>query len=136
MTGEERSIITYRMQRAYETIEEAKMMLDAAHVNAYVNRLYYACFYAVSALLLTRNVSPSKHGYLRSLMHNEFVKTGLISKEMGRHFDLLFASRQEGDYADLVVFKADQVAPWLVPTQEFVSAIETLISNLLEKTPQ
>lgn len=29
MTGEERSIITYRMQRAYETIEEAKMMLDA-----------------------------------------------------------------------------------------------------------
>jgi len=86
MTGEERSIITYRMQRAYETIEEAKTMLAADHINAYVNRLYYACFYAVSALLLTRNVSTSKHGYLRSLMHKDFVKTGLMSNQMGAHF--------------------------------------------------
>lgn len=136
MTGEERSIITYRVQRAYEAIEEAKTLFDADHINAYVNRLYYACFYAVSALLLTKNVSTSKHGYLRSLMHKDFVKTGLISKEMGKHFDLLFASRQEGDYTDFVVFKADEVAPWLVPTQGFVSAIETLISNLLEEPPQ
>jgi len=136
MTGEERSIITYRMQRAYETIEEAKTMLAADHINAYVNRLYYACFYAVSALLLTRNVSTSKHGYLRSLMHKDFVKTGLMSNQMGAHFDKLFNSRQKGDYADFIVFKGDQVAPWLVPTQEFVSAIETLISNLLEETPQ
>lgn len=136
MTSEERSVITYRMQRAHETIEEAKMMIDAGHINAYVNRLYYACFYAASALLLTKEISTSKHGYLRSLMHKDFVKTGLISKEMGRHFDLLFASRQEGDYTDFVEFKTDQVAPWLVPTQKFISAIETLISNLLEETPQ
>lgn len=69
-------------------------------------------------------------------MHRDFVKTGLISKEMGKHYDLLFASRQEGDYTDFVVFKADQVAPWLAPTQEFISAIEALISNLLEEAAQ
>jgi len=136
MTNEERSIVTYRMQRACETIGEAKTMFDAGHMNAYVNRLYYACFYAVSALLLTKNVSTSKHGYLRSLMHKDFVKTGLISNEMGRHFDLLFNNRQKGDYADFIAFKANQVAGWLAPTQEFVSHIETLISNLLEETSQ
>ncbi len=132
MTAEERSVIKYRMQRAYNAIEEAKTMLDSGHVNAYVNRLYYACFYAVSALLLTKDVSTSKHGYLRSLMHRDFVKTGLISSEMGAHFDMLFNNRQKGDYADFIVFKAEQVAPWLAPTQEFVSAIESLISKLLE----
>lgn len=31
---------------------------------------------------------------------------------------------------------ANHVAPWLAPTQEFVSEIETLISNLLEETAQ
>ena len=134
MTSDERSIVTYRMQRAYEAIEEAGTMFDAGHINAYVNRLYYACFYSVSALLLVKDVSTSKHGYLRSLMHKDFVKTGLISNEMGRHFDLLFTSRQEGDYADFIVFKADEVAAWLARTQEFVSNIKTLISNLLEET--
>ncbi|HLB73218.1 MAG TPA: HEPN domain-containing protein [Sedimentisphaerales bacterium] len=132
MTAEERSVIKYRMQRAYETIEEAKTMFDSGHVNAYVNSLYYACFYAVSALLLTKDMSTSKHGYARSLMHRDFVKTGLISKEMGKHYDLLFASRQEGDYTDFVIFKAEQVASWLTSTQEFVSAVEILISKLLE----
>lgn len=130
MTSEERAVILYRMERAKEAIEEAKILFDSGHINSYVNRLYYACFYAVSALLLTRNISTSKHGHLRSLLHKEFVKTGLIPQEMGKHFDLLFNSRQEGDYADLVVFKADEVTDWLAQTGTFVSHFEVLISGM------
>jgi uncharacterized protein (UPF0332 family) len=130
MTKEERALIEYRMKRARETLDEAKMLFDGRHLNAYVNRLYYACFYAVSALLLTRDFSTSKHGYLRSLMHREFVKTGLIPKNMGTHFDLLFDNRHKGDYDDFVRFKAEEVAPWLERTQDFVNHIEALISKL------
>jgi len=130
MTKEERELIEYRMERARETLDEAKIMFDAGRINAYVNRLYYACFYAVSALLLTRDFSTSKHGYLRSLMHREFVKTGLIPKELGTHFDLLFDNRHKGDYDDFVRFKAEDVSGWLKQTQEFVRHIEGLISKL------
>jgi hypothetical protein len=130
MTKEERALIEYRMERARETIDEAKIMFDAGRINAYVNRLYYACFYAVSALLLTRNFSTSKHGYLRSLMHREFVKTGLIPKNIGKHFDLLFDNRHKGDYDDFVRFKAEDVAGWLEPTKQFVDYIDRLIQTI------
>lgn len=130
MTKEERALIEYRMERARETLGEARIMFDAGRINTYVNRLYYACFYAVSALLLMRNFSTSKHGYLRSLMHREFVKTGLIPKDLSRHFDVLFDSRLEGDYADFVRFKAEDVAGWLDKTQKFVDHIESLIPKL------
>lgn len=130
MTEEEKTLIAYRMKRARDAIEEAKMLFDAGHFNAYVNRLYYACFYAVSALLLTRDLSTSKHGYLRSLMHQEFVKTGLIPKELGKHFDLLFDSRLEGDYGDFARFNADEVTGWLEQTQKFVAHAEGLIPKL------
>ena len=106
------------------------MLFESGHLNAYVNRLYYACFYAVLALLLTRNISTSKHGYLRSLMHKEFVKTGVIPTEWGKHFDLLFDSRQEGDYGDLVVFKSEEVSEWLERTRIFVNHIEGVIIKL------
>lgn len=131
MTEEEKALITYRLERAREAIEEAKMLFDAGHINAYVNRLYYACFYAVSALLLTKNLSTSKHGYLRSLMHREFVKVGLIPKELGKHFDLLFDSRLEGDYGDFATFDADDVSGWLGPTQKFLAHAEALIPKLI-----
>ena len=63
-------------------------------------------------------------------MHREFVKTGLIPKELGRHFDLLFGSRIEGDYEDFTTFKADEVVGWLEQTQAFIKHIEGLISKI------
>jgi len=130
MTDEEKTLIAYRMERAHEAIDEAKMLFEAGHINLYVNRLYYACFYAVSALLLIKDFSTSKHGYLRSLMHREFVKTGLIPKELGKHFDLLFNNRLKGDYGDFARFKADDVTGWLEQTQKFVAHAEGLIPKL------
>jgi len=118
------------MERAREALAEAGLLLDAGHLNTCVNRLYYACFYAVSALLVTRGISTSKHGHLRSLLHRDFVKTGLIPAELGRHFDRLFSSRQEGDYADFVVFKADEIRPWLDESKAFVDYVEGLIARV------
>lgn len=130
MTNEEKALIAYRMERAKEAIIEAKTLFDAGLLNAYVNRLYYACFYAISALLLTKNLSSSKHSYLRSLMHREFVKPGLIPKELGKHFDLLFNNRMKGDYGDFVKFQVEAVKGWLDSTQKFVNHAENIIRGL------
>ena len=130
MNDATKALAGYRMERAREALKEAGLLLQAGHLNAYVNRLYYACFYAVSALLVTRGISTSKHGHLRSLLHRDFVKTGLIPTELGRHFDRLFSSRQEGDYADFVVFKADEVRPWLRETTAFVDYVDGLIARI------
>lgn len=124
-----RALALYRMERAHEALEEAGVLFETGHVNAYVNRLYYACFYAVSALLVTRGISTSRHGHLRSLLHRDFVKTGAIPTELGRHFDRLFSNRQEGDYADFVVFQAEEVRPWLDETRAFVDYIGGLLAN-------
>jgi uncharacterized protein (UPF0332 family) len=130
MTKERHALISYRMERARESLSEAQIMLDSGQINAHVNRLYYACFYAVSALLLTRDFSTSKHGYLRSLMHREFVKTGTIPKDLAKHFDVLFDSRLEGDYADFVHFEAEDVAGWLEKTKQFIDHVESLVTEL------
>jgi len=132
VTKEDEALVRYRIQRAYETLDEALLLFAAGHLNTYVNRLYYASFYAVYALLLTQKISTSKHTHLRSLLHRDYVKTGLIPVALGRHFDLLFDSRQESDYADFVTFKKDEVEPWLDKTKSFVTHVEQLIDNLIE----
>ena len=92
-TKEKRALIAHRLSCAKEALEEAALLMDAGHLRGYVNRLYYAGFYAVSALLMTRNISSSKHGYVRAKLHEEFVKPGIVPVEMGKHFDLLFNGR-------------------------------------------
>ena len=131
MTPEEQALVQYRLERAHEAIEEAKLLFGAGHLCTYVNRLYYACFYAMSALLLSRGLSTSKHTHLRALLHKEFIRPGTIPLEYGQLFDLLFNSRQKGDYSDLVVFQAGQVAGWLQQTQAFVEYVSGLASRQL-----
>ena len=130
MTEELKALARYRLQRAGEAIDEARLLFNAGHVNTYINRLYYAAFYAVSALLISSGESASKHSHLRSVFHREFVKTGLFPIETGKHFDLLFQNRQKGDYSDYIVFDAEEVQDWLEKTNQFVEQIQHYLSRI------
>ena len=132
MKEETKTLIKYRLNRSFEAIEEAKILLDGGYGNTYVNRLYYACFYSVSALLLSIGLTSSKHSGTRSLFHQSFIKPGLVAKEFGQLYDKLFDNRQKGDYADFVRFNIDEVRDWYVETTLFVKEMEKKISKEIE----
>lgn len=75
-------LIVYRIARANESMEDAHILAGAGRWNACVNRLYYACFYAISALLAHHGLSSSKHTGVRSLFNKQYVKTGKIPKNL------------------------------------------------------
>ena len=131
MKEETRTLVAYRLERARESLEEAKLLLDRGYGNTFVNRLYYACFYAVSALLLTRGLSSSKHSGIRSLFHQNIVKSGLVDLESGQLYDRLFDNRQKSDYADLVRFDTDEVGDWYNEARRFVDALEDIVKKEL-----
>lgn len=125
--GEE--LIRYRLSRAEETLEEARLLAENKHGNAAVNRLYYACFYAVLALLIRNGRYSSKHSGVRALFNIHFVKTGEVPKEMARIYNDLFERRQEGDYDDFIVFDAVDVQIWLSEAESFVRCISEWIQR-------
>jgi uncharacterized protein (UPF0332 family) len=48
MNMQERSeIVKYRITRAKETYNEVKLLIENEFWNGAINRLYYACFYAM-----------------------------------------------------------------------------------------
>jgi|GEM_PF-17392 len=109
MKPEERILIRYWLSRASESLEEADLLLSKGHLHSTVSRIYYACFYAVSALLLIEGQSSSRHSGVRALFDQLWVNTGRLPKEMGRLYRRLFEKRQESDYTDFVKFDAGDV---------------------------
>lgn len=134
MSEERETLTRYRIERARETLAEADLMAQADHWNACVNRLYYACFYAVTALLLKHSLSASRHSGVRSLLNRHFVRTGAITTELGLLYGDLFEGRQQGDYHDLVRFEEQQVRPWIPQAQRFVARIEELLQLSSKET--
>lgn len=115
-----KDLIVYRLQKGRETLEDAHILAEADRWNTCVNRLYYACFYAVSSLLAAKGLSSSKHSGVRSLFNRYYVKTGIVSKDMATIYNDLFERRQESDYADFVDFQEIQVKPLIAKAESFV----------------
>lgn len=123
MTSDEIEYVRFRLARTEETFEEAKIMLEKGHLYAVVNRLYYACFYAVSALLYSEGYSSSKHSGVRALFSRHWVNTGRISAEMGHFYRQLFERRQKGDYGDFVEFNRAEVEQWMEKSEKFLALV-------------
>ena len=136
MTPEERAYIRYRLARAREALDEARLLLEADHLATAVTRIYYACFYAVSALLFSEGLSSTKHSGVRALFDQHWVKPGRISKELGRFYRDMFERRQESDYADLVSYDPKEVSGWLAQARTFVEEISRQVEHKLKEEDQ
>lgn len=123
MTDWNKDLVSYRMTRSIETMEDAHILAEAGRWNACVNRLYYACFYAISALLAGHGLSSTKHTGIRSLFNRHYVKTGKVPKNLARIYNDLFEKRQEGDYIDFVVFQESNVLPWISKAEQLLDHI-------------
>ncbi len=110
-------------------MEDARILATANRWNPCVNRLYYACFYAVSALLIQQGLSSSKHTGVRSLFNRHYVRTAKVPKELAQIYNDLFERRQEGDYMDFVDFEESQVRPWIARAEQFVDHIASIIES-------
>ncbi|MCL5102866.1 MAG: HEPN domain-containing protein [Armatimonadetes bacterium] len=123
MKPEEAEYVKRRLMRAEETLEDAEMLTNGGRLNGAVNRLYYACFHAVSALLYTEGYTSSKHSGVRSLFDLHWMKDARLPAELGMFYRVLFKSRQESDYGDFARFELAAIEEWLKEAKKFVEVV-------------
>ena len=130
MNQEERQeLVKYRITKARETFNEVSLHVENKLWNTAVNRLYYACYYAVIALLIDKDIKAQTHSGVRQMFGLHFVKSGLIDKESGKFYTDIFDLRQTGDYDDYIDFKKEDVLDLIEPANELISKIERLLSK-------
>ena len=81
------ALVSYRMSRAEESLRAAEIMQQNQMFTFAMNRIYYAMFYAVQALLVLKGVSFSKHGQVKAYFNRELIKTGALPMELGRLYN-------------------------------------------------
>jgi uncharacterized protein (UPF0332 family) len=121
--------VDYRFKSAKDTLNAAESLARDGHWNSVINRLYYVCFYAISALLYKNDLNARSHSGLKHQFILHFIKTGLIDKKLAGVYIELFDFRQEGDYADFKDFDKDKTMPLFEPVEELLEKIENLIKE-------
>ncbi|GAP71569.1 hypothetical protein SAMD00024442_14_34 [Candidatus Symbiothrix dinenymphae] len=124
---ERKLIVTLRVQKAKDTLLEAKDIVKLGHWRVVANRLYYACYYVTSALLIKYGHSAQSHAGVISMLGLSFVKQGIVSIEQGKFYKKLFELRQTGDYDDWITIEEADVLPLIAPAEEYICFLEQLI---------
>ena len=132
MKLEERIVYAnHRIQTAYNTVEAAKLLAENGFWNSAVNRLYYALFYAVNALLVCNEIYPQSHSGMRGQFSLHFIKTGRLDIKYGILLAQLYDWRQKGDYENIFDYDEDSVRPLFEPTIQMITEIENKIKSFL-----
>jgi len=130
MTSEERlEYVNYRINSAFNTYNAAKVLADNGFWNSAVNRLYYAVYYSVNALLVHNDIYAHSHSGMRAQFSMHFVKTGKIDRKYGVLLAELYDLRQKGDYDNIYDFDPESVKPMFESVLEMISQIRNELQS-------
>ena len=121
------------MDRAYETLEEAKLLFESQMYFGAINRIYYAIYYAVYALVVLKGVYPEKHGGTHHLFNLHYVKSKIVSKDLSVFLKDMYEYRRQGDYEATISFSKEEVETVLDQCVMYVGEIDKLLETLIEQ---
>lgn len=124
-----REQIRLMIQKADRSLVAAQQLLDKEHYDFASSRAYYAAFYAVQAIILTKNLSFSKHTAVINAFNQHFVKTEIFPTEFGRAINQLFRERQTGDYEFDLSITEEEAKEDIQLAERMIQAIKTYLTE-------
>ena len=124
---ERNALVKHRLERAMETMTEVNATMQLRFWRMAANRLYYACYYAASALFIKHGIATNSHRGVFNQLGLHFISKGIVSNENGKLLKRLFELRQTGDYEDWIDIQEQDVALLVEPAQKFIQEMERLI---------
>lgn len=115
------------MAKAETSLAAARRDYAAGDMALAINRIYYDCFYAASAVLLSENRRFSKHAGVRAAVHQYLVNANRLSVQWGQFYDQTIEDRQEADYQALTEFEAPRVYDRISQASEFIEEMRRLL---------
>lgn len=130
LNDEERyQVVTYRLEKAANTLRDAQKVIELQMWATGANRLYYA----VSALLVANGISAKTHEGIIRMFNQMFVATGKIDRELGRQYNSLFTMRLTGDYGDCFDLQREDIEPAVTPTSKLIESVDVLARQAIRK---
>ena len=93
-----RIVVSMEMEKAERTFAEKDIQMQGKFWSNLANRLYYALFHAVSALLIHDGHEVGTHKGAVIRFHQYYVKMGLFTIEEGAFYSQMQSMRERADY--------------------------------------
>jgi uncharacterized protein (UPF0332 family) len=115
------------LEKAYECLTDAEVLLEKSRFTASVSRSYYAMYHAAQAALINENIEAYTHSGVNVQFQKTFIKTGKFPVTFGKAFSKILDQRLKSDYE--IGFKAflDDARHTYQEASAFIDAIRDFL---------
>jgi uncharacterized protein (UPF0332 family) len=121
--------ITNLVKKARGSLEAAELLQERGFYDFSISRSYYAMFYITQAILLTKNLSFSKHKAVIASFGEHFANPGIVPIHLHRYLIDAFDLRQTGDYGTSEKLSQKQSEMLLRYAKEFIQEITLFLKR-------
>ena len=124
-----KAIIDYRIDKSAISLREAVLLADNGFYDNAVTRLYYACYYIASALLIKNKIEATTHVGVKRMLSLYFIVPGHLNPEYIRIYSNLLNGRQLSDYEDFIFQNKESFEIYYSDAVKFCDTIKKLIDD-------
>ena len=121
------TLCRYRLERAKEDLQAAKVNHDSGLFKASINRSYYAIFHGIRAVNILDGFDASKHSSVIAHFNQYFVHTGEFDRGLYKIIDGAYRIREKSDYSDFFTASREDSAVQLEHAETFVEKVEVYL---------
>ncbi len=126
--------VRYRLNKAKETLETAKMIFkDGKDFTSANNRAYYAIFYAIRAVLAIEEIDFKRHKDVLAYFNKEYVNKEKFPKMIGRKISQAQRIREDSDYDDDYEPSLEKTEQQINTAQELIDLVEKYVNDYYNK---
>ena len=130
LSESERNIVVCReLEKAQRTFDDVLFCAGEGKWETAANRLYYALFHAMSALLVHDGHQVKSHRGILAMFGEHYVKTEIFAKADGSLLSDLVIMRDNADYNCFFDVSEQDIVDGIAIAADFIKAIEQLIAE-------
>ena len=121
------TLVVLGLEKSEKMLDAANWLIEEKHWSLAANRLYYALFHAVKALLTSDAHPTGTHRGASNLFYLHYVKTGIFSLEENKVYARLQQLRDDGDYNCVIDVDKEDVEDFIEPTRALIEKIKSIL---------
>lgn len=129
MDNRQKDLYAYRLSQSEDSIKVAKMSYENGLFKDSINRSYYACFYAIKAVLALEKIDFKRHKDVIGYFNKTYVATDKFPRELGRKIGMLKQLREKSDYDDFFIAGKEEAELQIETAESMFDGVKRFIGD-------
>ena len=124
-----RELVKHRLEQAKEDLVASRALYDLQLYKSANNRAYYSIFHSIKAVFALEPIDFKRHKDVLAYFNKNYVHTELFPKTIGRRIMRASKIREDSDYDDEFVVKAEDTLAQIQTAEELMKLVEEYVNN-------